>query len=87
MAKITIDERICKGCGLCADACPKKVISLSEHRMNANGYFVAEAVNPQNCIGCTFCAVMCPDCAIEVERRREEFEYVQDPFTRNRSYL
>ena len=68
MAKITIDERICKGCGLCADACPKKVISLSEHRMNAHGYFVAEAVNPQNCIGCTFCAVMCPDCAIEVER-------------------
>ena len=42
MASITIDETLCKGCGLCANACPKKVISLSEHRMNANGYFVAE---------------------------------------------
>ncbi len=51
MASITIDEKVCKGCGLCADACPKKVISLSEHRMNANGYFVAEKVNPQNDIG------------------------------------
>lgn len=36
--------------------------------MNANGYFVAEAVNPQNCIGCSFCAIMCPDCAIEVDK-------------------
>ena len=66
MARITINEKVCKGCGLCADACPKNVISLS--RMNANGYYVAEAVNPQNCIGCAFCAIMCPDCAIEVER-------------------
>ena len=65
MAKITIDEKVCKGCGLCADACPKKVISLSAHRMNTAGYFVAEAVNPQNC---TFCAIMCPDCAITVEK-------------------
>ena len=55
MAKITIDEKVCKGCGLCADACPKKVISLSEHHMNTAGYFVAEAVNPQNCIGCVLC--------------------------------
>ena len=68
MASITIDEKICKGCGLCANACPKKVISISKHRMNANGYFVAEAVNKQNCIGCAFCATMCPDCAIEVEK-------------------
>ena len=68
MARITINEKVCKGCGLCVDACPKNVISLSEHRMNANGYYVAEAVNPQNCIGCAFCAIMCPDCAIEVER-------------------
>lgn len=68
MASITIDEKICKGCGLCANACPKKVISISKHRMNANGYFVAEAVNKQNCIGCAFCAIMCPDSAIEVEK-------------------
>ena len=48
MASIKIDELICKGCGLCANACPKKVISISAHRMNANGYFVAEAAEPQN---------------------------------------
>ncbi len=68
MGRITIDEKLCKGCGLCANACPKRVILLSKTRMNANGYFVAEAVNAQNCIGCAFCAVMCPDCAIEVEK-------------------
>ena len=68
MASITIDEAICKGCGLCVNACPKRVIALSEHRMNSKGYFVAEKVNPQNCIGCAFCAIMCPDCAITVEK-------------------
>ncbi len=47
MANIEIDEKLCKGCGLCAGACPKNVIALSEHRMNANGYFVAEKVHPK----------------------------------------
>ena len=37
MANIEIDEKLCTGCGLCAGACPKNVIALSEHRMNANG--------------------------------------------------
>ena len=68
MASITIDEAICKGCGLCVNACPKRVIALSEHRMKSKGWFVAEKVNPQNCIGCAFCAIMCPDCAITVEK-------------------
>lgn len=66
MTSVKINETLCKGCGLCANACPKNVLSLSKHNMNAKGYFVAEVVNPQHCIGCTFCAIMCPDCAITV---------------------
>lgn len=69
MASITIDEKVCKGCGLCANACPKKVISLSEHRMNANGYLVAEAVNPGQLHRLLrFAPIMCPDLAITVEK-------------------
>ena len=64
MAKITIDEKICKGCGLCVEACPKKVIALSKHKLNAKGYFVAEPVELEKCIGCTLCAKNCPVNAI-----------------------
>lgn len=43
MAFVTINEKVCKGCGLCVFSCPKKVLELSEHKLNANGYPVAEA--------------------------------------------
>lgn len=68
MAKISIDEEICKGCGLCVLSCPKQVIEISKTVTNKKGYFVAQPVNMDKCIGCAFCATMCPDCAIEVER-------------------
>ena len=68
MAFVTINEKVCKGFGLCVFSCPKKVLELSEHKLNANGYPVAEAVRMEDCIGCAFCATMCPDCAIEVDK-------------------
>ena len=35
--KVTIDEVICKGCGLCVSVCPKKVLALSAEKINAAG--------------------------------------------------
>lgn len=67
MASITINEELCKGCGLCINACPKKVIEAS-NESNKAGYFPAKPVNLQNCIGCAMCAQMCPDVCITVER-------------------
>lgn len=68
MAKITISKNTCKGCGLCANSCPKKLIELSDTEMNDHGYFVAVFKDEKACVGCTLCAVMCPDCAIVVEK-------------------
>lgn len=68
MAKITIDENICKGCGLCVDACPKKILELAKEKLNEKGYHPAEIMDQSKCIACAFCATMCPDCAITVER-------------------
>ena len=69
MAKGKVEFRgeYCKVCGLCVQACPKKILELSK-RTNAKGYNIAECVNQEECIGCTSCATMCPDSVITVYR-------------------
>ena len=68
MVKVMINELLCKGCGLCARACPKGVLALSKTKLNAKGYHPAEPVNLEACIGCASCARTCPDVAIRIER-------------------
>ena len=68
MAKVTFNEDRCKGCGLCVDACPKKIVTMAKDRINAKGFHPATVVEMDKCIGCSFCATMCPDVVIEVER-------------------
>ena len=29
MARIIVDEKVCKGCSMCINACPKKIIALA----------------------------------------------------------
>ena len=67
MSKVTFDVNRCKGCGLCVNVCPKKLISLSQE-INAKGYNPAQINDQSACIACAFCATMCPDCVITVER-------------------
>jgi 2-oxoglutarate ferredoxin oxidoreductase subunit delta len=67
MPKVTFDEKMCKGCGLCVTACPKKIVELSDS-LNAKGYRPARITDEEKCIGCAFCATMCPDCVIKVEK-------------------
>lgn len=65
--KVEFREAYCKGCGLCVNACPKKILRISK-RTNAKGYDVAECVDQEACIGCASCATMCPDSVITVYR-------------------
>ena len=68
MASVTVNEDLCKGCGLCVDACPKGIMKLDKSQLNKKGYHTARCSDPDTCIGCAFCAVMCPDIAITVEK-------------------
>ena len=68
MAKLTFKEELCKGCGLCVNACPKQLLALSKTRLNQKGHSPVELTDPYACVGCAFCATMCPDCVITVER-------------------
>ena len=68
MAKITINAELCKGCGLCIDACPKKIIDASKGVINKKGYVPVRVTDQAACIACAFCALVCPDCVIKVEK-------------------
>ena len=68
MAKVTFKKDLCKGCGLCIGACPKKIIALSKDESYQKGHHPAEITDQEKCIGCAFCATMCPDCVITVEK-------------------
>ncbi|MFP5236719.1 MAG: ferredoxin family protein [Acidobacteriota bacterium] len=56
---VRIDENECKGCGLCIQACPPKVISLSD-RLNHFGYRTAVYAG-SGCTGCGICFLACPE--------------------------
>ncbi|WP_312476229.1 4Fe-4S binding protein [Neobacillus sp.] len=64
-AYVTIDENLCKGCGLCVSVCPQETLSLT-NEPNSKGYFPALQQHPDGCTACNKCAVMCPEIAIKV---------------------
>jgi len=68
MAKVTFNTDLCKGCGLCVDACPKHILEIAADKINMKGHSPAQITDQSACIGCASCAVMCPDCVITVEK-------------------
>jgi 2-oxoglutarate ferredoxin oxidoreductase subunit delta len=66
-----IDTERCKGCGLCVNVCPKKVLELS-NEVNTRGYFPAYQARPEDCVYCTACCIMCPDVAITILQTESE---------------
>lgn len=63
---IVVDTERCKGCNLCAVACPLKIISLSPKEVNRKGYSFAQQIDENKCNGCSSCAIVCPDGCISV---------------------
>ena len=57
--RLRIDEEECKGCGLCIEACPPKVIAMSD-RLNHYGYRSALYAGA-GCTGCGICFMVCPE--------------------------
>lgn len=66
MPEMRVETERCKGCGLCAHVCPRKII-LFDEALNKKGYHPACVLEMEKCIGCAMCALICPDCAITVE--------------------
>lgn len=73
MAVVKVDLSRCKGCFLCADVCPKKVLIPSDE-LGANGFGLIRKDNTKECIGCGNCYRVCPDYCIEIRDEQKEAE-------------
>ena len=61
---LKINEQWCKGCGICVEFCPKKVLTLEKETVTIK--------NPEECIFCRQCELRCPDYAIFIEENHYE---------------
>ena len=68
VATVTFNTDLCKGCGLCVNACLKNILAIDTSVINKKGYSPAVMTDQEKCIACAFCATMCPDCIITVEK-------------------
>jgi 2-oxoglutarate ferredoxin oxidoreductase subunit delta len=65
--EILIDERYCKGCYLCIQVCPQKVLARGEIRSRA-GYPMPQVADIEKCSTCLLCEMTCPDLSLTVVR-------------------
>ncbi|MCR5834729.1 MAG: 4Fe-4S binding protein [Selenomonadaceae bacterium] len=63
-AEISLKLERCKGCGICVNFCPKKVLEIDKLGK-------VTVTNPEACIGCGQCELRCPDYAIFVDKIKE----------------
>ena len=61
---VKVEERYCKGCGICVKFCPAKILDIT-----ALGKVII--TNQDGCLGCKACEIRCPDFAMTVEEKVE----------------
>ena len=75
--EVHIIRDLCKGCDLCIEFCPKKILEKSD-RFNKRGVFPPKIVDESGCKACGFCMAICPDFAIFiVDKASEKYEKKQ----------
>lgn len=66
MVKFSVKEELCKGCELCVRACPKKLLQLSQDKLNEKGYRPVMITDEEACVACGSCFRTCPDTVISI---------------------
>ncbi len=69
-ASVIINDSWCKGCEICVDICPRKVLVMEN--------FIAKVVDIDQCTGCMMCELLCPDFAIVVHPPERKKKTVTD---------
>lgn len=60
--QLEINTKYCKGCGICIEFCPKKILAIDEIGK-------VKVANEAECITCGQCELRCPDYAISVTKK------------------
>lgn len=60
---LTVNAKWCKGCSVCVQYCPKKVLEVR--------YGKVVIVKPEECIKCGLCEQRCPDYAIYLGGKKD----------------
>ena len=64
MPMINLD--LCRGCGICVDACPNNAITIENKKA---------VIDMNLCLGCEVCISYCPNGAITSYRVRRKYPY------------
>ncbi len=62
--RVTLNQELCKACGICIGLCPVGVYTAASD-------FRAVVSYPEKCTGCMTCDWHCPDYCMEVEAIEE----------------
>jgi 2-oxoglutarate ferredoxin oxidoreductase subunit delta len=61
--KLVIEDKWCKGCGICAAFCPKQILEIRAEKVAIK--------DEEQCISCGLCELRCPDYAIYLVNMEE----------------
>jgi 2-oxoglutarate ferredoxin oxidoreductase subunit delta len=67
---IRVDDRYCKGCGICVHFCPKHALAISTE-INSRGFYVPYFIAGSECSKCRQCELYCPDFAVFIVEEDE----------------
>lgn len=70
VAMIAVEH--CKGCGICTEFCPPKILVLGD-QINSYGYRVVEMTDITACRGCLRCTRMCPDVVFTLSGKENSY--------------
>jgi len=62
--RFQLDEQSCIACGICAAACPNKVIQIEKKKVDKKQYLTKYVMRIEYCLFCGLCVEACPKNAI-----------------------
>ncbi len=74
-----IDPDKCTSCGICANTCPNRVISIEKCRDENNKWKLTDySMNLMYCLFCGFCVESCPQGALTATQDFEKSVYTRE---------
>ncbi len=61
-----VDQQTCVACGLCAEACPYKAITIVDAKVPYRGLIKVAKVDPGLCMACGLCSAVCRSTSIGI---------------------